>query len=134
MIIIYSVQVDRVNEEGLVAMLQRISTLSYGYEGRLELHLVGAFSDTKGLSAALIHSCLSKFQPFIKLSQRCPWNFKNRPTISKRRPSSCVFNFNLRNIAPYLMLLKEANVLRLCRCDVIFGPGVIKGLGYCISA
>jgi len=52
-------QLDRVNEEGLVAMLQRISSLSYGYEGRMELHLVGAFSDTKGISAAIIHSCLS---------------------------------------------------------------------------
>jgi len=52
-------QLDRVNEEGITSMLQRVSTLSYGYEGRTEVHLVGAFSDTKGVAAAIIHSCLS---------------------------------------------------------------------------
>jgi hypothetical protein len=66
------------NEEGMLAMLQKISSLSYGYEGRTELHLVGAFSDTKGVGAALLRSCLCKFNkkrfynretiPFIRIS------------------------------------------------------------------
>jgi hypothetical protein len=56
-------QVDRMNEEGLSGLVQRVSALSYGYEGRLELHLIGAFADPKGVAAALVHSALSK--PFI---------------------------------------------------------------------
>jgi hypothetical protein len=60
-------QVDRMNEEGLSGLVQRVSALSYGYEGRLELHLIGAFADPKGVAAALVHSALSK--PFI-LQQR----------------------------------------------------------------
>jgi hypothetical protein len=60
-------QVDRMNEEGLSGLVQRVSALSYGYEGRLELHLIGAFADPKGVAAALVHSALSK--PFI-LEQR----------------------------------------------------------------
>ncbi len=55
------------NEEGLSGLVQRVSALSYGYEGRLELHLIGAFADPKGVAAALVHSALSK--PFI-LQQR----------------------------------------------------------------
>jgi hypothetical protein len=51
------------NEEGLSGLVQRVSALSYGYEGRLELHLIGAFADPKGVAAALVHSALSK--PFI---------------------------------------------------------------------
>ncbi len=48
------------NEEGLSGLVQRVSALSYGYEGRLELHLIGAFADPKGVAAALVHSALSK--------------------------------------------------------------------------
>ena len=55
------------NEEGVSGLLQRVSSLSYGYEGRLELHLVGAFADTKGIAAALLHSALSKRNQSITL-------------------------------------------------------------------
>ena len=44
-------QVDGVCEEGLTTYIQRVTSLSYGYEGRIELHLLGAFSDSKGLGA-----------------------------------------------------------------------------------
>ena len=52
-------QIDRLSEEGLTTFLQKVSSMAYGYEGRLELHLVGAFSDPKGLGAALVTSTLA---------------------------------------------------------------------------
>ena len=52
-------QFDAVCDEGLASFVQRLNTLSYGYEGRLEAHLLGAFSDTKGLGAALISRTLA---------------------------------------------------------------------------
>jgi hypothetical protein len=51
------------NEEGVSGLIQRVSSLSYGYEGRLELHLIGAFADLKGIAAALLHSALSELIP-----------------------------------------------------------------------
>ena len=45
-------------EEGLSSYIQRLISLSYGYEGRLEVHLIGAFSDTKGIGASLITKTL----------------------------------------------------------------------------
>jgi len=64
-------QVDRMNEEGVSGLVQRVSALSYGYEGRLELHLIGAFADPKGVAAALVHSALSKtFIVYIKTSRK----------------------------------------------------------------
>ena len=48
------------SEDGVTSLVQRVSSLSYGYEGRLELHLIGAFADTKGIAAALVHSALSE--------------------------------------------------------------------------
>ena len=51
-------QFDRVYEDGLTAFVQRVISLSYGYEGRLDVHLFGAFSDTKGLGAGLISRTL----------------------------------------------------------------------------
>ena len=53
-------QVDRVYEDGLVAMIQRIQTLSYHYEGRIELHIIGGFADNKGISHQLSISLLRK--------------------------------------------------------------------------
>ena len=52
-------QMDRLSEEGLATFIQKIAALAYGYEGRTELHLIGAFVDTKGLGAALVSSSLS---------------------------------------------------------------------------
>ena len=46
-------------EEGLTSYIQRVTSLSYGYEGRIELHLLGAFSDSKGLGASLVSSVLT---------------------------------------------------------------------------
>jgi len=51
-------QIDKLDEEGLAAYLQKVSSLSYGYEGRTEIHLVGAFSDPKGLGSNLVSSIL----------------------------------------------------------------------------
>ena len=50
---------DKVCEDGLTSYIQRVSSLSYGYEGRLETHLYGAFSDSKGVGAALISRTLA---------------------------------------------------------------------------
>ena len=44
---------DRVYEEGLTTMIQRVQSLSYHYEGRMELHVIGGFADTKGISHPL---------------------------------------------------------------------------------
>jgi len=52
-------QVDRLTDEGLSTFLQKVASLAYGYDGRTELHLVGAFADTKGLGAALVNSALA---------------------------------------------------------------------------
>ena len=51
-------QIDRLTEEGIATFLQKIASLAYGYEGRTELHLVGAFADTKGLGASLVTATL----------------------------------------------------------------------------
>ena len=39
--------------------LQRLAALSYGYEGRVEIHLYGGFADTKGVGAKLVGSLLA---------------------------------------------------------------------------
>ena len=52
-------QIDRICEEGLTTYLQKVTSLSYGYEGRTELHLIGAFVDSKGLGASLISNTLN---------------------------------------------------------------------------
>ena len=43
-------QLDRVYEDGISLLIQRVQSLSYHYEGRLELHLIGGFADNKGIS------------------------------------------------------------------------------------
>ena len=51
-------QFDKVCEEGLTSYIQRVIALSYGYEGRLDVYIFGAFSDSKGIGAALISKTL----------------------------------------------------------------------------
>lgn len=53
-------QVDRVYEEGLTSMIQRVQSLSYHYDGRLELHIIGGFQDNKGISHPLSISLMRK--------------------------------------------------------------------------
>eukprot|EP00094_Tigriopus_californicus_P007975 TCALIF_07677-PA protein Name:"Similar to NTAN1 Protein N-terminal asparagine amidohydrolase (Homo sapiens)" AED:0.20 eAED:0.20 QI:0/0.8/0.66/1/0.4/0.66/6/190/368 len=63
-------QIDRVFEEGLSTMIQRIQALSYHYDGRLELHIIGGFADTKGISHQLSTSllqCLHKLRAEMDL-------------------------------------------------------------------
>lgn len=43
-------------------MIQRIQSLSYHYEGRLQLHLIGGFSDARRISHALSISLLRNAQ------------------------------------------------------------------------
>jgi len=44
-------QIDRYfNDDSLTTMIQRIQSLSYHYEGRLQLHLIGGFSDNRRIS------------------------------------------------------------------------------------
>ena len=67
-------QFDQVCEEGLSSYIQRLISLSYGYEGRLEVHLIGAFSDTKGIGASLITKTLGalhKQRPALELVTCC---------------------------------------------------------------
>jgi len=52
-------QLDRVYDEGLTTMLQRVTSMAYGYEGIIELHIIGGYADGKNVSSALITSTLS---------------------------------------------------------------------------
>ncbi len=54
-------QIDRVFEEGLMALVQRVQSLSYHYEGRMELHVIGGFADNKAISHQLSISLLREF-------------------------------------------------------------------------
>jgi len=52
-------QIDRYfNDDSISNMIQRIQSLSYHYEGRLQLHLIGGFSDSRRISHALSISLL----------------------------------------------------------------------------
>ena len=51
-------QFDRVYEDDLQLMVQRVQAVSYHYDGRLELSLIGGYTDGKGLSHALTVSAL----------------------------------------------------------------------------
>jgi hypothetical protein len=53
-------QFDRVYEEDLSVLVQRVQSVSYHYEGRLELSVVGGYADNKGLSHALTIATLRK--------------------------------------------------------------------------
>ena len=54
-------QIDRYfNDDSITNMIQRIQSLSYHYEGRLQLHLIGGFSDSRRISHALSISLLRK--------------------------------------------------------------------------
>ena len=57
-------QIDRCfNDDSFTTMIQRIQSLSYHYEGRLQLHLIGGFSDRNrvahSLSVALLRKSIS---------------------------------------------------------------------------
>ena len=65
-------QIDRFfNDDSLTTMIQRIQSLSYHYEGRLQLHLIGGFSDNRRISHNLSIALLRK------LSQEFPFCFEN---------------------------------------------------------
>ena len=54
-------QIDRYfNDDSITNMIQRIQSLSYHYEGRLQLHLIGGFSDSRRISHGLSISLLRK--------------------------------------------------------------------------
>ena len=54
-------QIDRYfNDDSLTTMIQRIQSLSYHYEGRLQLHLIGGFSDNRRISHNLSIALLRK--------------------------------------------------------------------------
>ena len=64
-------QIDRFfNDDSLTTMIQRIQSLSYHYEGRLQLHLIGGFSDNRRISHNLSIALLRK------LSQEFPFPLK----------------------------------------------------------
>ena len=59
-------QIDRsFNDDSFTTMIQRIQSLSYHYEGRLQLHLIGGFSDRNrvahSLSVALLRKSILSF-------------------------------------------------------------------------
>ena len=71
-------QIDRFfNDDSLTTMIQRIQSLSYHYEGRLQLHLIGGFSDNRrishNLSIALLRKKLTMFKKHSKslILQNC---------------------------------------------------------------
>ncbi len=53
-------QLDRVFEDGLNTLIQRIQSLSYHYDGRLELHVLGGYADSKAVSHTLSIALLRK--------------------------------------------------------------------------
>ena len=59
-------QIDRYfNDDSFTNMLQRVQSLSYHYEGRLQLHVIGGFSDrnrvSHALSVSLLRECIILF-------------------------------------------------------------------------
>ena len=55
-------QIDRFfNDDSFTTMIQRIQSLSYHYEGRLQLHLIGGFSDRNRVSHALSIALLREY-------------------------------------------------------------------------
>jgi len=66
--------IDKVSEEGLGALLAKVASLSYGYEGSTEVQLLGAFSDNKGLGASLVSAtlaCLHRQRGSLELVTLC---------------------------------------------------------------
>ena len=53
-------------EAAVNQMIQRVAELSGGFLERLELHLIGGYSDQKNYSEELFHSILSKLSLFIE--------------------------------------------------------------------
>ena len=56
-------QFDRVFDDDLAVLIQRVQAVSYHYDGRLELSVIGGYTDNKGLSHALTTSTLRKLTP-----------------------------------------------------------------------
>ena len=54
-------QFDRVFDDDLAILIQRVQAVSYHYDGRLELSVIGGYTDNKGLSHALTTSTLRKY-------------------------------------------------------------------------
>lgn len=54
-------QVDRVYDEGLGSMIQRVQSLSYHYDGRLELHVIGGFADSRRITLDISVPLLRKW-------------------------------------------------------------------------
>jgi len=50
--------VDRMKQDDLETMLQKVSPSSYGYENRLKVHIIGAFTDNKNVSETVVLSLL----------------------------------------------------------------------------
>ncbi|KAK9502913.1 hypothetical protein O3M35_011596 [Rhynocoris fuscipes] len=61
-------------EEGIMAMVSRVQELALGYEGRLQLQLIGGYSDPHNYSEELFYSILHAFhkQPVeVELTNVC---------------------------------------------------------------
>ena len=52
--------VDRMKQDDLETMLQKVSPSSYGYENRLKVHIIGAFTDNKNVSETVVLSLLGE--------------------------------------------------------------------------
>ena len=67
-------QIDRYfNDDSLTTMIQRIQSLSYHYEGRLQLHLIGGFSDNRRISHNLSIALLRKKITLFEKSKEFPF-------------------------------------------------------------
>ena len=51
---------DRAVDDCLSTVIHRVQSLSYQFEGRLELHIIGGFADTRRISHQLSVSLLRK--------------------------------------------------------------------------
>jgi len=46
-------QVDRLKQDDVDTMLQKVAPTNYGYDNRIKVHLIGAFADSKNISETL---------------------------------------------------------------------------------
>ena len=58
---------DRAVDDCLSTVIHRVQSLSYQFEGRLELHIIGGFADTRRISHQLSVSLLRKLCVSLEL-------------------------------------------------------------------
>lgn len=67
-------------DEAVCNMVQRVQELALGYpEGRIELQLIGGFSDAHHYSEELFYNIMSKYFVLKKISNKIVYSIKLSP-------------------------------------------------------